>query len=349
MRCLALVQAWHRRGGRAYFAQAETTSPLEERLTREGVSLSRLAVHPGTIADAERTIDLARTHGAAWVVIDGYQFGADYQRILKQAGLRVLLLDDYGHADSYCADLVLNQNLCADPSLYRERAPGTRLLLGAAYALLRGEFQAWQHWEREVPPVAAKVIVTLGGSDPENVTEKVVEALFRLSGLESLIVIGGSNPHLTSLQAAVTGRSAAVQLVTDAPDVPKLMAWADIAVAAGGSTSWELAFMGLPSLVLVLADNQMSIAAATHRERLSINLGDHAKVDAERMAEAIGSLASDFERRREMSRRGRQIMDGLGADRVARLLVEGNLPDDFPLEREHRFRQTSVSSAASCL
>src|SRR5262249_50630857 len=139
----------------------------------------RLAVEPGSLGDSQTLADLARQWGADRLVIDGYQFGGGYQRSLKEAGLWVLVVDDYGHADHYCADGVLNQNLHAREGLYGHREPGVRLLLGVRYALLRREFTRWRGWERSIPAEAGKLLVTLGGSDPENVTDKAVRALGR--------------------------------------------------------------------------------------------------------------------------------------------------------------------------
>src|ERR1035437_492179 len=255
MRCLALAQGWQRHAGKVLVLQAETTPALEQLLAREGVVLARLEARPGTVADAEHTIAFARKHSAAWVVADGYHFDANYQRAIKAAGLRLLLFDDYGHADFYSADLVLNQNLGADPALYQRREAHTRLLLGTRYVLLREEFLDMQDWKREIPAVGNKVLVTMGGSDPDNVTGKVIQALKQFSEIETKVVIGGSNPHVQSLQSSIIHHPSSIQLVVDANNMPELMAWADVAIAAGGSTSWELAFMGLPSLVCTLADN----------------------------------------------------------------------------------------------
>ena len=79
-------------------------------------------------------------------------------------------------------------------------------------------------------------------------------------GFEATVVIGGGNPHRASLEAAAEGAGFPLRLVVNAPDMPARMAWADMAVCAGGSTNWELAWMGLPALIVVTADNQQGIA-----------------------------------------------------------------------------------------
>jgi RimJ/RimL family protein N-acetyltransferase len=94
------------------------------------------------------------------------------------------------------------------------------------------------------------------------------------------------------------------------------MAWADVAVAGAGSTAWELAFMGLPSALIVLADNQLAVASALEREAVSLSLGWHAALSNERIGAMIQDLVLDQARRENMSRLGRKLVDGLGVERV---------------------------------
>jgi UDP-2,4-diacetamido-2,4,6-trideoxy-beta-L-altropyranose hydrolase len=314
MRSLALAQAWQHSEGSVLFACADLTSALENRLAAEGISVHRLSNIPGSAEDAAQTAALAGQHGAAWIVVDGYHFGARFQQLVRDAGVRVLMVDDYGHAEHYYADLVLNQNLAANEELYSNRESYTRLLLGTRYALLRRQFLAYSNRHRDIAPVARKVLVTLGGGDPDNVTGKVIEALCGLD-VEAKIVVGGSNPHADKLKADRSKLKAAHVLV-DANNMPELMAWADVAIAAAGMTSWELAFMGLPSLMIVLADNQVAIAAALEREGVSVNLGAHTEVSSAKIAGVLQTLLADSSLRKAMSERGRALVDGEGASRV---------------------------------
>ena len=166
--------------------------------------------------------------------------------------------------------------------------------------------------------------MTLGGGDPDNVTGKVVQALKQFSEIETKVVIGGSNPHVQSLQSSIIHHPSSIQLVVDAPNMPELMAWADVAIVAGGSTSWELAFMGLPSLVLIIADNQLAVARQLDKDGVSINLGTFATLTAKQIASALRTLVADQSQRNTMSQRGRLLVDGDGAARiVTRLSAAG--------------------------
>src|SRR4029077_16311324 len=262
MRCLALAQAWQDAGGTAAFAATEIPSGIETRLSAESFEVLRLPSRAGSREEASQTAALAHERRSGWIVGEGYQFGSDYQRAIKAAGFKVLFLDDYGHAPHYCADIVLNQNLCADERKYRDRESHTQLLLGARYCLLRREFSAWREWQREFPSIAGKILVTVGGSDPENMTLLIVRALRRAAGpdLEAVIVVGGGNPHLAAVQRGVCDSQLKLRVVTNVANMPELMAWADLAVSGAGSTCWEMCWLGLPALLICVAPNQESSA-----------------------------------------------------------------------------------------
>ncbi len=323
MRCLALAQAWQEAGGDVYFLTAFKLPAIETRLTDEGFKVILLDVEPGSRTDAEQTANIAHRLGGDWLVVDGYHFGADYQKIIKDNKLKLLFIDDYGHAGHYYADIVLNQNIYAAETLYTNREPDTRLLLGAKYVLLRREFWRLRGWQREIPTAARKILVTLGGGDPDNVTLKVIRALqhVALDNLEVVVVVGGSNPHLASLRSAVEDSPYPVQLVYNVTNMQELMAWADIAISAGGSTCWEMAFLGLPNLIVVLAANQKLIAEALDQVGVAINLGWYDGITPDEIANVFSALVWQDKKLNEMSHQGQQLVDGGGVARVVETLI----------------------------
>jgi len=135
-----------------------------------------------------------------------------------------------------------------------------------------------------------------------------------------VVVVGGSSPHFETLQSASRNLRYSVRVVCDAPNMPELMAWADVAIGAGGSTSWELAFMGLPALVLILADHQAAIADSLQQQGVAVNLGWVGQVTEDRIAITTETLLRDATQRRKMSENGRRLVDGLGAERVAKAM-----------------------------
>jgi UDP-2,4-diacetamido-2,4,6-trideoxy-beta-L-altropyranose hydrolase len=313
MRCLALAQAWQDAGGEVTFLMAESTPAIEGRLRNEGIRVARVSSEAGSLQDARELIACAKESRANWAVVDGYQFGEAYQRAVKESGTKLLLVDDNGHSDFYVADIVLNQNIHANEALYAKRDESTRLLLGPQYAMLRREFNKWRGWNREIPEVARKVLVTMGGSDPENVTARVMEAL-RESGLKDLevkVVAGGSNPHMNALQEAVRGFPSKVEILHDVNNMPGLMAWADVSVASGGTTTWELCFLGMPSVLMVLAENQSRLVTSMAAAGVALEAENSIQVVGE-----IAALVKSRARRVQMSQRARVFVDGLGCNRV---------------------------------
>jgi UDP-2,4-diacetamido-2,4,6-trideoxy-beta-L-altropyranose hydrolase len=322
MRCLALAQAWQDAGGSAVFAMAKSTAAIIERLAAENIEVQEVCGRAGTPQDVELTVELAQTCDARWIVADGYAFDANYQRRIKDAGLKLFWVDDNGDANHYFADLVLNQNVHAREGLYLNRDPSCQLLLGPRYAMLRREFNAWREWKREVSAHGRKALVTLGGSDPGNVTLQVVQALQMASiqNLEAIIVVGGSNPHFESIARAAESLPG-VRLQRDAANMPELMAWADIAVSAAGATCWEMCLLGLPAILIDVAENQRQIAQGLARLAISIHTGSSESVSVEKMAADTQRLLNSQECRSAMSRRGRELVDGEGSRRVISELV----------------------------
>jgi UDP-2,4-diacetamido-2,4,6-trideoxy-beta-L-altropyranose hydrolase len=317
MRCLALAEAWQDRSGQALFITACKSDSLRQRLVQEGFGLIPLErAHPDP-ADWETTSAVLEAHPGAWMVLDGYHFDSSYQRRVREAGHPLLVIDDMAHLEHYWADVVLNQNLHAETLQYSAE-PNTQFLLGTRYVLLRREFRAWRDWKRETHEIARKVLVTMGGSDPDNVTLKVVRALAAVGvdDLEAVVVVGAANPHYEALHAATCALPYAIRLLRNAPNMPELIAWADLAVSAAGSTCWELAFMGLPAIVLVLADNQRPVADGLAVAGAAFNLGLPTMLTTGELGQQLTRFATAFHDRASMQHRAQELVDGEGVGRV---------------------------------
>ena len=321
MRCLALAHAWQDAGGRPVFVMSETTQALRARLGAEGCELQTLSCPAGQADDSTAVIDAAQRQHVDWVVVDGYQFGAEYQAALKAADLKVLFVDDNGHAQHYSADLVLNQNVSATENLYSSRSADTQLLLGTRYCLLRREFVLQSGRKRPVSDTVRTLLVMMGGSDPSNVTARVLEAL-ELAGLaevETTVVVGGSNPNVKNLEKLAAQSSVRINLQRDVSNLAELMAETDLAISAAGSTCWELCFMGVPSLLIDVADNQTPIARELHRLSCAIHVGN-ADFGRETLVAELRRVTASSELRRALAHSSRQMVDGQGARRVVGMM-----------------------------
>jgi UDP-2,4-diacetamido-2,4,6-trideoxy-beta-L-altropyranose hydrolase len=322
MRMLALAQAAQDAGWIIDWAYAEMLATVEQRLANTGIFLHRCSSSPGSVEDAQATAKAAKTCGARWVILDGYGFSAAFQKLLKTQGLHVMLLDDFAHADRYGADLVVNPNAYARADQYGDRAVCTQLRLGAEYVLLRPEFRKWRDWRREIAPVATHLLVTMGGSDPRNMTTAVLQALVsdRPFWKELIVVVGSGNPWRSSLEALISAAVPRCRMILDPPDMSSLMASADLALSSSGTTSWELCYMGLPTLLCSVADNQRLVGPWCHEMGVAHYLGWWAELRKEFVAANVLRLAYDQAARSTMASRGRALVDGRGARRLLELL-----------------------------
>jgi RimJ/RimL family protein N-acetyltransferase len=150
----------------------------------------------------------------------------------------------------------------------------------------------------------------------------VIQALqlVQVDELEAVIVVGGSNPHYETLEMAVQDSRFPIRLQRNVTNMPELMAWADVAISAGGSTCWELAFMGLPSILLILAENQRAIAQKLANLRQAVNLGWHQDVKSQNIAQTLSILLKSKEEQINMLEMSHQIVDGKGVSRIVKTL-----------------------------
>ena len=362
MRCLALAQAWQERGlirsssssvrpRKVVFVSNLREGPLYDRLRLEGVEVFSLpkAVSPhelqnGASDDTDFVIKVARETEAEWVVLDGYHFDLSYQEKLKKGFTHedrsIMILDDAGFPHASPADFILNQNLYASESLYPGVQSHTRLLCGPLYTLLRREFCRLHKRARAIPEKAKKILVTLGGSDPKNLTLEVVRVLgsLKIKDLEVVVPVGGllsktAEQSLNALEDASRALALKISFERNVADIAPWMSWADLAISASGSTVWELAYLGLPALLFIVAENQIRLAQACHERGFAVNLGAPTfPFNADALAQALMRLIVSPSLRSTMSRQGILAIDDLGAHRVIEAM-ESVLCLDFKLRK----------------
>ena len=152
-------------------------------------------------------------------------------------------------------------------------------------------------------------------------TGRAIEALGQMSSHPpTTVLVGGSNPALAELKDAASGLED-VEVVSDSRDVASLMAHADLAISAAGTTTWELAAMRVPTLAVVCADNQSAAAAEMSRRGIVVVLGEAESVTSTVVAERVASLAADVGRRRALVDACRREFDGSGTERVVDYLL----------------------------
>ena len=332
MRCIALAQAWQDRDGDVTFLSYCDSETLCQRIIDEDFDLIPIEkTHPEPY-DLNSTLKVlsAMSHDLSatipWLVIDGYHFTPDYQKAIRENSYRLLVIDDMDHLNHYHADILLNQNIYAS-SLHYSCDKDTLKLLGCEYVLLRREFLKYKDWIRKIPEKAKKFLVTMGGGDPDNVTLKVIRALNNLDDhdIEVKIIVGPANLNINSLEKELRLSPFTFQLLLNVSNMPELMAWADIAISAGGSTCWEMAFMGLPNLIVTLADNQAGIAEGLGKAGAGIDLGWHEDISIKQCTQAVKEILQDKNKRSCLSEQGQKIVNRKGKQKIISAMLAGQM------------------------
>lgn len=320
MRCLALAQAWQDRGGTARLVTCELPATLANRVSSEGVSLTTIAAFPGSTEDAIATIAQARQTGADWIVVDGERFRENFLQLVRDAGLHVLLVDDFADREAVAADLIVNPNLGVDSATYRNRAAGATVLAGPRYCLLRREFRA-------APPKRSgaagnRVLISLGGSDPDNLTPRIAAALAGRGDFQLMLVAGPGNPATDQLRRL---NAANIRVLEDVKNMADLMSNADIAVVAAGGTLWELLSMGCTVLSYARNAVQRNVVQLLAEDGVIVDMCDTNSFDPAALESEVKRLSESRAARERMAELGRNLIDGAGAARVVDAMLQSGV------------------------
>ena len=277
-------------------------------------------------ADAQDTVAaLQDIMTVDWLIVDHYGIDATWHDRVSRACTRMLAIDDLANRPLR-VDVLLDHNYGAPEKPYAQAAPQARRLLGPQYALLDPRLEHARARARATTPrpeCESRVLVSLGGSDPDDVTSWILsilsDDLSRAAGVN--VVIGRSHPAPHAVERACRALHNA-QLYVQASDMPSLLADADVAIGAGGVSTLERACIGVPTLAVALAANQVHALRALDRDGLLMHVdGFHDEPGI--VQQRYRDLVSELERRRRMSAACRQAVDGRGLERVLHELLGG--------------------------
>lgn len=321
MRCLCLADQLKAGGGQVTFV-GRLPAHLSDLVARHGHRVAALDACVAGVAD-DAAEAWAAAPGSDWFIVDHYGLGSDWERAVRAKGARVLAIDDL-ERDHDC-DAVLDQNHQAAPDhRYADRVPAQcERLLGPSFALLRAEFALARHEARPRDGRVRRLLVFLGGMDADNVTSMVLRAVAAVDrdDLAVDVVVGATHPRLeevSSLTAAL--RHGVCHVQTN--EMARLLAAADLAIGAGGSATWERCALGVPTLGLCLAENQLNVLRRGSREGFVYfpEPADAAMDDAG-LAVHLKALMDNPGLRHHLSATGMALVDGRGAGRVAARLL----------------------------
>ncbi|MDB5984741.1 MAG: pseG [Pseudomonas sp.] len=348
-RCLTLATVLRDGGAEVAFACRLLPGHLLERLDAQGWQTYRLPASYGeevATQDIEAALpwqaDIAALHaqlGAGqafdWIIVDHYGLDHQWQTAARQWAPRIAAIDDLANR-RHAVDLLLDQNFSGTASAYAPWIDADcRTLFGPGFAMIRDEFR------RDAIPINAqvrRVLVNFGGFDAAGETLKAMLALAAFEGLQVDFIAGTGNPEWARMQGMVEGRLD-WRLQTHTEQFAELMAQADLFIGAGGGTSWERAALGLPTICIAVAGNQQPNAERLAEVGAHLYLGAREAVSVAALEHAIGSLLANQDLRASFAERSRQLVDGLGVQRVAAALAELSgidqsvLRDPVPVKR----------------
>jgi len=347
MRCLTLAEALKGKSVQVEFICREHEGNLIDFIQGKGFKVHVLSMTVNDIEmprtstlEAENVLDHAHWLGATqqqdadeckvilkkispdWLVIDHYAIDETWQMALQEAYQQLMVIDDLADRRHQC-DVLLDQTFGRQPQDYQKLVPDNcQMLLGSQYALLRSEFSLWREYslKRRENPEFKKLLITMGGVDQNNDTGQILEELRNgalPADIEITVVMGETSPHLDEVQQQAKTLPYKIEVKSNVSNMAEIMANADFAIGASGATTWERCALGLPSAVMVLADNQKDIANILMHENAVIIL-DYQSLS--RGIENVKFLSK--ENLLEMSIKALKMVDSRGAQRVVDIMCE---------------------------
>jgi UDP-2,4-diacetamido-2,4,6-trideoxy-beta-L-altropyranose hydrolase len=285
--------------------------------------------------DAQETITVIQKNNPEWLIVDHYAMGQAWESQLRPHVRNIMVIDDLANRSHDC-DLLLDQNYFQDgDSRYNGLVPPTcTKLLGPQFALIRPEFaEARKHVKPRTGKVQ-RVFVFFGGSDPDNITGKALETLSfpEFSRLDVDVVIGSYNSLHAKIAKQVEMRPS-TSLHVQIENMAELMAQADLSLGAGGATTWERLCLGLPSLVVTIAKNQIPLTESLHQDGYIRWLGNSELVNEQTIQNGLLEAIKNPHQLREQSTKRDHLVDGMGVNLVSDLLNNGPNPETLVARR----------------
>ena len=337
MRCLTLAKALRDRGIQCSFICREHKGHLGELIKKNGFELFLLTTEIG----ADFQIDSGLAH-SSWLrcsidmdakqtrqvlpekvdclVVDHYALDARWESQMRSVCQKIVVIDDLADRKHDC-DVLLDQNLGTTETDYSELVPAHCIkLIGPKFALLRPEFAEWREYslQRRKYPELKNILISMGGVDKDNMTGKILHQLsLSLLPDESSItvVMGATAPWLEDIKSLAATMPVFTKVLVNVGNMAKLMANSDIAISAAGSTVWEMCCLGLPSILIVLADNQKKVAELLAKSDAAVLL------DLEQVVRFFSlKECSILDVMKEKSFKSSRILDGCGCEQVIKKL-----------------------------
>jgi UDP-2,4-diacetamido-2,4,6-trideoxy-beta-L-altropyranose hydrolase len=327
MRCLTLAEKLREHGATCWFICRQHAGNLAEKIKHYGFSVSLLPrqsnlndneplysqwLGASMEVDAQQTQQHCAQLTIDWLIIDHYGIGEDWQKHLRPNVKKIFVIDDLANRAHIC-DLLLDQTYARSIKSYADFIPkNCHALCGSSYALLRPEFAEARTQSLNKPPShRLRLLVFMGGSDPENLSTKVLSQLertFSKTEVHCTLILGSQFRHHDKVRKITTQSSLDIDVLENIDNMAELMSQADLAIGAAGSSAWERACLGLPSIQLKIAENQQEIALQLSR--------NNAVICIDNLKQLPNVLAKAIKQTKKMSLLSASLVDGKGCQRV---------------------------------
>ena len=261
---------------------------------------------------------------ADWLIVDHYGLDSSWHTPIREVAENIMVIDDLANRPLDC-NLVLDQNFHEDyETRYNWLVPNTAVqLVGPQYALLREEFYQFVKNQSRIRKEINNILIYYGGFDATNETMKALKAVELVNGrnITATVIAGKNNPQYQEI-CSFCIENPNIRHIEKADNMAELMVHADLALGAGGTTTWERCALGLPALITAVADNQLPISRMVDKAGFGIYLGQSSDVTVDSIADRIKELQGNPEILIKMSEAGPKLVDGLGTDRVVEKIFE---------------------------
>lgn len=306
MRCLTLAEQLERSGCRVYFICRQLEGSISELIRNKKFTLFEIKSSNITNIvewyqenwrqDSFSTINIIEKSSMQFdlMIVDHYGLDEKWERNVKPAVKKLMVIDDLANRKHNC-DLLLDQNYKVNlETKYKTLVPNNcKLLLGPNYVLLRDEFVRMADRVKPRTGHINRILVFFGGTDPTNETLKTLNSLSKIDhNIQVDVIVGATNRSKSDIKM-FCDKFNHFHLYSQVDNISEFMDNADLAIGAGGTTTWERCFMGLPSITIVIADNQKEVTEAVANFGATINLGESNSVSEETIYNEVKSLLSN--------------------------------------------------------
>jgi UDP-2,4-diacetamido-2,4,6-trideoxy-beta-L-altropyranose hydrolase len=311
MRCLALTEELKRRRRKCHFLIRTDEENIIHKIENYQAEYHKIVSN--RINEVNEVIKILKDNNINWIFTDSYDIDSDYIRKLKIENFKVLSIDDNALIH-YFSDVVVNQNIGAE-KLDFSSEKYTKFLLGTKYVMMRDELLKRE--EKKYRDTVEKLLITFGGADKDNFTLEILKSLESINeNIEVIVILGPFNQFYDRIYNFIKDANYKAQLNKSPENMTDIYLQSDIAISAGGTSCYELAYFGIPNIIITIAKNQLRIAKELDNQELSIYLGHKGSVSNLKIKENVNELIKNHNKRKTMSENGMKIVDGKGKHRV---------------------------------